>query len=733
MRAAGALVGWRSGSPDAPADEPNARTLRHNLPMRSTFALSIVVLALAAPSARPSAAGALEGAPPSAQAGARPPFGVSDLLALERLSDPQLSPDGSRVLYTVAVPELGSNRLTRDIWMASVGDRTTRRITTSGRDSGARWSPDGRRIAFVSARGGSEQIYILDVEEPGDPRPLTSISGGVDHLVWSPDSRWIAFTSEVYPECRSDECNRRRDEERDRNPARVRIYDRLLYRHWSSWSDGKRRHLFVVAAEGGEPRDLTPGADYDVPPREREGPHPIAFAPDGRTLCFTAVTDPVEAVSTNGDLFEVALEGGAPRRLTTSPGFDGAPAYSPDGRTIAFRSQARAGYESDRWRLMLLDRATGRETSVAEAFDRSVEDLRWAPDGASLYLTAEDRGEMPVFVVPASGGSPRVVTPGRFVEGFDVRGATAVYAVSSLMAPTQLFVSRGGSALESLTRHNEALLESRERSRPESFTFPGADGTTVQGFLLRPPRFDPSRKYPMLLLLHGGPQTQWSDAWSYRWNAQVFASPGYVVVMINRRGSTGFGQRFTDEVTLDWGGKPFEDLMKGLDFVLSHYAFADPQRIAAAGGSYGGYMADWMASQAKGRFRALISHAGVYDLTSMYGATEELWFPEHDLGGVPWAAHGPTKGGAPANPYEAMSPHTFAADFGRYKTPTLVIAGEQDFRVPYTQSLEFFTALQRQGVPSRLVLFPDEGHWILKPADSVVWYREVLGWLEKYL
>ena len=283
--------------------------------------------------------------------------------------------------------------------------------------------------------------------------------------------------------------------------------------------------------------------------------------------------------------------------------------------------------------------------------------------------------------------------------------------------------SRTG-ALHPLTRHNHDLLSSLDLAKPESFTFAGAGGDQVQGFLVKPPAFDPSKKYPVLMLLHGGPQTQWSDAWSYRWNAQMFASPGYVVVMINRRGSTGFGQPFTDQIALDWGGKPFEDLMKGLDFVTSRYAFADAQRVAAAGASYGGYMIDWLASHSKGRFRALVSHAGVYNLTSMYGATEELWFPERDFGGVPWTA---------AGTYEKLSPHTYAAEFGKYKTPTLVVAGEQDYRVPYTQSLEFFTALQRQDVPSRLVVFSDEGHWILKLQNSRLWYSEVLGWLDKYL
>jgi dipeptidyl aminopeptidase/acylaminoacyl peptidase len=653
------------------------------------------------------------------------PITVAELLAMERLSEPQLSPDGTRVVYTVATPDLAGNRIARNVWIVTLANGDARPLTTTGRDSGARWAPDGRRIAFVSSRADSAQVYVLDVDGSREAMKLTSVSGGADNLVWSPDGRAIAFTSEAYPDCRDEACNARRDEDREKSPVRARVYDRLLYRHWTSWSDGKRNHLFVVPAAGGPARDLLPGADYDVPAREREGPHPIVFAPDGRTIAFTAVTDRVEAISTNGDLFEIDVAGGSPRRLTTNPGFDGAPAYSPDGRTIAYRSQARAGYEADTWRLMLYERASGRHISLTDGFDRSVDNLLWSSDGSSIYFNAEDRGEMPLFVAPVSGGTPRLLTPGIHAGEFDVRGTTIVMARSSLESPAELYsLDAHHGALRPLTSHNRSRLSALDLNKAESFTFAGAGGTEVQGYLLKPPAFDASKKYPVLMLLHGGPQTQWSNAWSYRWNAQVFASPGYVVVMINRRGSTGFGQRFTDDIALDWGGKPFEDLMKGLDFVLARYSFTDPQRVAAAGASYGGYMANWLASQSKGRFRALVSHAGVYDLTSMYGSTEELWFPERDLGGTPWT-----------NPaaYQRLSPHTYAPDFGTYKTPTLVICGEQDYRVPYTQSLELYTALQRQDVPSKLIVFPDEGHWILKPQNSGFWYGEVLGWLRQYL
>jgi dipeptidyl aminopeptidase/acylaminoacyl peptidase len=652
------------------------------------------------------------------------PITITDLLALQRVSDPQVSPDGARALYTVAVPDVPGNRTARDIWMVTLASGDAKPLTTGGRDGGARWSPDGRNIAFTSTRTGSTQLFVMS-DAPGEPKQLTNVSGGVDNTVWAPDGRSIAFTSEVYPDCRDEACNVARDKEREESKAKPRIYDRLLYRHWTTWSEGKRNHPFVLSSSGGSPRDLLPGADYDVPPREREGPHPIAVSPDSRVLCFVAITDAMEAASTNADLFEIPAAGGSPKKLTTNPGFDGAPAYSPDGKLIAYRSQPRNGYESDKWRLMVLERASGRSTGLTDTWDRSVESPVWSADSRTIYFNAEDRGEMPVFTIPAAGGQPRPVTPGAFDGEFSLGGADAlVVARSSLASPVELYAVAAGGQPHAVTHQNQKLLAELDLAKPEAFTFHGAGNAEVQGFVVRPPAFDASKKYPVLLMIHGGPQGVWGDSWTFRWNAQMFAAPGYVSVMINPRGSTGFGQKFTEEISGDWGGKVTDDLMSGLEHVLVKYPFTDKTRVAAAGGSYGGYMIDWLASQSRGRFRALISHAGVYNLTSMYGATEELWFPEHEFGGTPWTN--------PAG-YQKFSPHIYAGDFGKFKTPTLVIAGEQDYRVPYTQSLEFFTALQRQGVPSRLVLFPDEGHWINKPQNSAVWYREFLGWLARYL
>ncbi len=665
----------------------------------------------------------------AASAQSRRAITVNDLLALDRVSDPQISPDGARVVYTVTTPDRAANRNGRNLWIVQTDGGKQRQLTFTGHDGHARWSPDGSRLAFLSTRDGAQQVYLMSLTG-GEPTKLTSIAGGADQIVWSPDGTRLAFTSAVWPECQNNACNKKKEAAREKDKVQARVYDGLLYRHWTEWGTGRRLHLFVVPVTGGTPLDLTPGADYDVPPVQREGPHPIAFSPDGGEIAFVAVTDRVEAVSTNGDIFLVAADGSSkqPHRLTESNlAFDGAPAYSPDGRSIAYRAQSRAGNEADRWRLMRYDRESKTHTEVASGFDRSVNQIAWTPESQTIYFNAQAGGYFPVFRVAASGGTPTLVTPDAYIGEFALSrdGATLVLAQTSTAMPVELVVAAAdGSRARPLTSHNAERLARLDLPDAEHFTFAGAGGTDVHGMLLRPPGFDASRKYPVLMVLHGGPETQFSDAWSYRWNTQVLASPGYVVLMINRRGSTGFGQQFTDAINKDWGGRAYEDLMTGLDFAIGKYAFLDGARVAAAGASYGGYMIAWMASQAEGRFKALVCHAGVYNLVSMYGATEETWFPEWAFGGTPWNA---------AEHFLRQSPHTKAAEFAKYKTPTLVIHGELDFRVPYTQGLEFYTALQRQEVPSRLVVFPDEGHWILKPQNSAFWYSEVLSWLEKYL
>ena len=661
----------------------------------------------------------------AAQETAKHPIAFDDMIKMHRVAEPQISPDGKWVAYTVATPDMDANRNVTNIWMVSTTGGAPQQLTQSGHDTSPVWSPDGKTIAFLSSRSGDSQVYLLSLEG-GEAQRLTKLSTGADIAKWSPDGKTIALTSSVYPNCKDDDCNSKRDAEKEKNKVKAHVAEHLLYRHWTHWNEGKRAHLFVVPADGSAaPRDLTAGANYDVPPDERGGPNDINFSPDSKEICFTAVTGKMEAISTNGDLFTVPVAGGEIKRITTQPGFDGEPVYSPDGKYIAYHAQLTPEYEADRWRVMLYDRQTCKSENLSEKFDRSADELAWSADSKRIYFTAENETQEPIYDMAAlAGAQPRIVTDGNnSAISFSRDGKIVAFERSSLTMPAEIFVtSTEGFSARQVTHHNDAILASLEMNPPETFWFDGAEGTKVQAMLIRPSKFDAAKKYPLLVLLHGGPQTMWSNAWSYRWNAEVFSSAGYVTLMINRRGSTGYGQKFTDEITNDWGGKAYVDVMDGLDFAIKKYSFIDGTKMAAAGGSYGGYMADWIATH-NGRFKAIISHAGVYDKVSMY-ATEELWFEEHDMQGTPWS-----------NPesYHKWAPVTYAGELGKFKTPTLVICGERDYRVPYTQSLEFFSALQRQGVPSKLVVFPDEGHWVLKPQNSQFWYKTFLDWLTLYL
>ena len=657
--------------------------------------------------------------------GTKHPITFDDMIKLHRVSAPEVSADGKWAAFVVSTPDMEANRNASNVWMVSTAGGEAMQVTQSGHDSSPAWSPDGKTLAFLSSRDGNSQVYLLSMEG-GEAKKLTTLSTSADLFQWAPDGKSIAFTSEVYLDCKDEACNSKRDEEKEKSKVKARIYDHLLFRHWDHWSEGKRSHLFVMPVDGtGSARDLTPAADYDIPPDERGEVNDFAFSPDSKEICYTAVPDKMEAISTNGELFLVPMAGGEPKKITTNPGFDGDPVYSPDGQYIAYHAQLTAGYEADRWRVMLYDRKSGKIENLSESFDRSATNLWWSPDSKTIYFLAENETLQPVYALEARAGA----TPKKVVDGynsafsFSADGKTLVTERTSLTMPGELFVAAGnGSGLKQLTHQNDAALAMLEMNAPEKFWFEGADGTKVEAMLAKPPQFAAGKKYPMLVLLHGGPQTMWSDGWGYRWNAEVFSAAGYVTLMINRRGSTGYGQKFTDEITNDWGGRAYTDVMKGIDAAIAKYPFIDKTKLAAAGGSYGGYLADWLATHTD-RFKAIVSHAGVYDKTSMY-ATEELWFEEHDLMGTPW--------GAPEN-YKKWSPSTYAVELGKYKTPTLVVCGEKDYRVPYTQSLEFFSALQRQGVPSKIMIFPDEGHWVLKPQNAQLWYKTFLDWVGTYV
>lgn len=653
---------------------------------------------------------------------AQQPFDVEALLGLSRVSDPQVSPDGRKLAFTVQTVDVTGNRKPSHIYVMDLGGGTPVRITQAdGRNERPRWSPDSKGIVFISDRGGSSQIWTME-PDGGHPRQITFLSTEADGVLYSPDGKNLVFTSEVYPACGADDaCNKKRFEAEKNSKVQARSYTSLLYRHWTHWRGARRTHLMTIPAGGGEVKDLTPG-ERDAPPFSLGGPDDYAVSPDGAEVCYVANLDEVPAASTNSDLFVVPIAGGEAKKITINPAADNSPAYSPDGKYLAWRTQARPGYEADRWRLVVLERATGKLTSLTEGVDRWVTGFTWSPDSARLFFTVEDRGRQGVQMAPVRGGGARTIITGDSTVD-DVRvapdGKTLVYLQQTGSRPNEIFAASSAGVESQLTRFNETALAGRRLPKIEEFWVEGAEQARVHSFLVKPPDFDAGKKYPVLFLIHGGPQGAWGESWTYRWNAHVFAAAGFVVVEPNPRGSTGYGQKFIDEINKDWGGRVYQDLMA----VVSHVErqpYADPKRMAAAGGSYGGYMVNWILGHTQ-RFRALVSHAGVYNLTSMFGATEELWFPLWDFGGPPWD-----------NPelYAQMSPSSYAKEF---RTPTLVIHGELDFRVPYTQGLELFTALQMQKAPSKLLLYPDEGHWIGKPQNTVLWYRTFIDWVKEWV
>jgi dipeptidyl aminopeptidase/acylaminoacyl peptidase len=662
-----------------------------------------------------------------AAAQSRRPMGFDDLISMKRVADAQISPDGTRVAYVVNVIDKQANRGKRSIWLVpAAGGQARQWITSERNDDTPRWSRDGKWLAFLSSREGAPQIFVAAATDNAGAsvRKVTSVPEGVGEFIWSPDGARFAFITDIYPECADLKCVAEKSTAAEQSKVKAVIADRLLYRHWDSFKRGKRSHLFVIDFGGGAPRDLTPG-DFDVPPFSLGDPTAFDFAPDGKEIVFARNTDKDEAISTNNDLFLVPVAGGEARRITgKNPGSDTTPRYSPDGRWIAYRSQARGGYESDRFRLMLYDRQSGAMTELSEGFDRWIGELVWAPDSQGIFIGAEDRGREMIAVSGIRKAGSQTIKPiisNTASNGLTVSadGKTLAFMRSSLTMPAEVFASAGdGSGVRQLTTANALLLAQLELNKAEDFEYEGALKAKIHGFVVKPPKFDAKKKYPMVLLIHGGPQGAWFDNWGYRWNPQMWAARGFVTVLLNPHGSTGYGQAFTEQITGDWGGAVYEDLMKGVDYIIQQ-GYVDPNRMGAAGGSYGGYMVNWLNGHSD-RFKALVCHAGIFNATSMY-ATEELWFQEWEFKGNPWD-----------NPelYNKWSPHMSANNF---KTPTLVVHGELDYRVPVGEGIQLFSTLQRKGVPSKFLYFPDEGHWVLKPQNSELWYATVLSWFTQWL
>jgi dipeptidyl aminopeptidase/acylaminoacyl peptidase len=739
----------------------------------------------------------------SAFAQAKHPFTFEDMMKLKRVGEPEVSPDGKWVIFSVVDVDLAANTKTPHVWIVPTAGGQEREIIADQDADRPRWAPDGKRFAFLSTKEGGSQVWIADFDGTagivsGVHRLTSTVTEGSGEL-WSPDGKNVLFTSDVYPECDGEQaaeitCNAKKVDQAEKSKVKAQIFTHLLYRHWNAYKEGKRTHILVIrvpdsfpAATGAYngalmplPRDLTPG-DYDAPVFSLGGQDDYAFSPDGQEICYTSNRDKNPAASTNNDLWIVPVSGApagsiqAKNITADNPASDSTPLYSPDGRYIAYRAQQRPGYEADTFTLNLYDRKTGRKTrfTPTSKTDSWVGTFAWAPDSSKIYFVSENKGESPIYSVSfkinapapepgydiAIGGSAldyNEVTRG-FNDDVTVTpdGKLLVFARMSLQRPNEIWSiptppppcdknkivcpsegppPAGGSRLVSmpnqLTHVNDSVLSEVSMSPLEPFWFVGSHNDKVEGFLVKPPNFDVSKKYPVKFLIHGGPQGAWGDDWSYRWNPELFAAPtsgssnsttssGYVVIMINFHGSTGYGQKFIDAINGDWGGAPYEDLMKGLDYAEQTYPFIDRDRECALGASYGGYMANWILGHTD-RFKCIVTHDGMFNAESAWGTTEELWFNDWEFKGTPYDNRAM---------YEKWSPHQYTKNF---KTPTLVIHGQRDYRLDVSEGLQLFTTLQMEGVPSEMLYFPDEGHWVQKPQNSQLWYKTVNDWVDRW-
>jgi dipeptidyl aminopeptidase/acylaminoacyl peptidase len=704
---------------------------------------------------------------------AKHPFTFEDMMKLKRVGEPEVSPDGKWVIFSVVDVDLEANTKTPHIWIVPTAGGQEREIIADQDADRPRWAPDGKRFAFISTKAEGSQVWAADFDGVSGTvtatHRLTMIATEASGELWSPDGRNILFTSDVYPECDGEpaaefDCNAKELKEADQSKVKAQIFTHLLYRHWNAYKEGKRTHIFVVSSEipisrrmdedkdkverYAIPHDLTPG-DYDAPVFSLGGQDDYAFSPDGQEICYTSNHDENPAASTNNDLWIVPVGRGPAKNITAdNPASDSTPLYSPDGRYIAYRAQQRPGYESDQFRLMLYDRKKRETRNVTENLDRWVGSFLWSPDSSDIFFTTEDEGQATVLWIQqmAISGAPLQILFGKgkdeqiiptmaifptIMKGFNddlaitPDGKTLLFTRMSLTHPNEIFKAKLDYSSnreisgEPLTHLNDSHLSSIAMTPLESFWFTGAHNDKVEGFLVEPPNFDASKKYPVKFLIHGGPQGAWGDDWSYRWNPELFAANGYVVIMINFHGSTGYGQKFIDAINGDWGGAPFEDLMKGLDYAEKTYPFIDKDRECALGASYGGYMINWIAGHTD-RFKCLVSHDGMFNPFSAWGTTEELWFNDWEFGGTPYTAH---------DIYNKWSPRNAAANI---KTPMLVIHGQRDYRLDVSEGLQLFTTLQMEGVPSKMLYFPDEGHWVLKPQNSRLWYETVNAWVDQW-
>jgi len=653
------------------------------------------------------------------------PFSIDDMLAMDRISDAQVSPDGEWIVFVLRKTDLEANKGRSDLWLVGSDGTKLRRLTSHpANDSNPRWSSDGKSVWFISNRTESSQVWRIRIDG-GEAEQISKEPLDVGNLVVSPDGKRIAFTMEVFPDCETAECTKNKLDEIEAKKTSGKIYDRIFIRHWDTWKDGRYSHLFVMDSSGGEAIDLMPGMEADTPSKPFGGPDEITFTPDGQELIFTARNaGRREAWSTDFDLYRVAVDGSqGPKCITEkNQAWDTGPVFSPDGKTLAYLAMERSGYEADRFRIILRNWASGKERVLTEKWDRSISSICWSADGKAIYATAANAGHKSLFAIGTAEGKVRIIVEKGSVTSPSIAKKRIVYSLNNFKSPAELYsIKPDGSDVRSITQINKKKLAVARMGDYEQFVFKGWNNEEVDCYIVKPVDFDANKKYPVAFLIHGGPQWYWGDHFHYRWNPQVYAGAGYISVMVNFHGSTGYGQAFTDSIGGDWGGKPLVDLQKGLAAVLKRCPWADGERVGAVGASFGGYMVNWIAGNWPDRFRCLINHDGNLDERMAYFNTEELWFPEWDHAGTPWD-----------NPqgYEKHNPVHFVKN---WKTPMLVIHGAQDFRVVDTQGIATFNALQRLGIESKLLYFPDENHWVLKPHNSILWHETVIGWLDRWL
>jgi dipeptidyl aminopeptidase/acylaminoacyl peptidase len=684
------------------------------------------ILTLALLSALPSLAIAARG------------FEVRDLAKLDRYSAPTLSPDGRKLVFAKRVVDFAANKSSTSLWIEDLVARDAApplRLTPDGWNvNSPSFSNDGTMVYFLSAKSGSMQLYAIPTAG-GAPKQLTAFSTDIGSYKLSPDGKQLAFSAEAFVDCKADfSCNLKKLKEREANKNTGLVFDRMFIRHWDTWNDGRMNRVFVAPLGDGKAQLKSAtlvGGDVlgDVPSKPFGDDSEYAWAPDGKALVLSARNaDRQEPWSTNFDLFQVNVDGtGAAKNLTAAnKAWDTGPVFSSDGRTLYYRAMKRPGFEADRFALMAMDLGSGETREIAAKWDASADGITLSEDGTTIYTTAQELGQHPLFSVSIEGGNVSQVVGGGSVSAFDIAGPTLVYSQNSLKSGDQLFTSvlggeAGASAARAITPSAGEMLKDVTFGDYEQFDFIGWNNETVHGYVVKPWNYEAGKKYPVAFLIHGGPQGSFGNGWSYRWNPQTYAGQGYAVVMIDFHGSTGYGQAFTDAISQHWGDRPLEDLQKGWAAAQQKYDFLDGDKACALGASYGGFMVNWIAGNWQRPWKCLVSHDGVFDNRAMGYATEELWFSEWENGGTPFE-----------NPkgYEVFNPVNHV---DKFRVPMLVIHGQQDFRIPVEQGIALFTALQRKGVESKFLYFPDENHWVLKPQNSVQWHDTVNGWLKQHI